>query len=176
MKNALSGIEETQNFSKEISQITIVMNEEVEEGTRKIIEMNSKMTTVSQAVGIALSTVMKLKENLGEINSFLGNITEIAEQTNLLSLNAAIEAARAGTEGKGFAVVADEIRKLADESTNIVGDINRIIDVINANTNEAVSKVQQGNIAVSEGDEIVRQVSEKFNLIHQAFEKTNDYL
>ena len=176
MQNALTGMEETQGFSKKISKITLVMNEKVVEGTQEITDMSGKMSTVNQSVGIALSTVIKLQESLGEINSFLANITEISEQTNLLSLNAAIEAARAGQEGKGFAVVAEEIRNLADKSTLIVGDINRIINIITINTNDAVSKVEQGNLAVAEGNEIVTQVSEKFKLIHSAFEKTNDYL
>lgn len=109
-------------------------------------------------------------------SNFNANITEISVQTNLLSLNAAIDAARAGQEGKGFSVVAEEIKKLANKSTIIVEDINSIIDVININTNDAVSKVNQGNLAVTEGNQIINQVSEKFNIIHQSFEKTNDYL
>ncbi len=171
MQNALSYMEETQSFSKKISEISLVMKEKVAEGTAEITDMSSKMSTVSQAVGIALSTVIKLQENIGEINTFLGNITEISVQTNLLSLNAAIEAARAGQEGRGFAVVAEEIKKLANKSTTIVGDINRIIDVINVNTNDAVSTVQQGNLAVTEGNQIVNGVSEKFNIIHDSFKK-----
>lgn len=71
-----------------------------------------------------------LEENICEINNLLASITEISNQTNLLSLNAAIEAARAGQEGKGFAVVAKEIKKLANKSTSIVGDVNRIIMMI----------------------------------------------
>jgi len=176
MQNALVDIEETQGISKKISEITLIMNQEVEEGTKEIIDMNSKMSTVNQAVGIALSTVIKLQGNLSEINSSLGSITQISDQTNLLSLNAAIEAARAGQEGKGFAVVAEQIRTLADKSTNTVYNINRIIDIINVNIVNAVSKVELGNLAATEENEIVNKVSEKFKLIHGAFEKTNDYI
>ncbi len=66
-----------------------------------------------------------------KINVLTQSILQIAEKTNLLSLNAAIEAARAGAAGKGFAVVADEIRRLAENSKNTVTKIHDVtIEVI----------------------------------------------
>ena len=63
-----------------------------------------------------------------EITIIAESIASIASQTNLLALNAAIEAARAGEAGRGFAVVADEIRKLAEESNNYVGAIQKVVE------------------------------------------------
>jgi len=66
-----------------------------------------------------------------EIKVMSDTIQNIAEQTNLLALNAAIEAARAGDHGKGFAVVAEEVRKLAEESTKTVVQINKMVEDVN---------------------------------------------
>ena len=79
-------------------------------------------------------------EVLKEIGVMAETISEIAEQTNLLSLNASIEAARAGDAGRGFAVVAEEIRKLAEQSGQAVTNISRVIvDVRSAINNLVVN-------------------------------------
>ena len=74
--------------------------------------------------------ITKAKE-VEKINQLANAIQDIAEQTNLLSLNASIEAARAGDQGKGFAVVASEISKLASQSTATGADILTIVDEVN---------------------------------------------
>ena len=78
-----------------------------------------------------------------EIRSATDMITQIASQTNLLSLNASIEAARAGDAGRGFAVVADEIRKLADQSKESAARITAIIGELMKNSNNSVEIMKQ---------------------------------
>ena len=93
-----------------------------------------------------------------EIRTATNMITEIASQTNLLSLNASIEAARAGDAGRGFAVVADEIRKLADQSKESAARITSIIGELMKNSNNSV--------------EIMKQMSEVMNVQNSHLDET----
>jgi methyl-accepting chemotaxis protein len=77
----------------------------------------------------------KTLENSNNIQTIAGIIDDFFDKINLLSLNAAIEAARAGDQGRGFAVVADEISKLADHSS---GELKKIKDLVNTNRNDVV--------------------------------------
>ena len=73
-------------------------------------------------------TMERISENSGKIESIIAEIEDIASQTNLLSLNAAIEAARAGDAGRGFAVVAEQIRKLAEQSAQSAVHTRELIE------------------------------------------------
>ncbi|QID17314.1 methyl-accepting chemotaxis protein [Nitrogeniibacter mangrovi] len=89
--------------------------------------LKSTLQTLSQSVADSARDARQLAEGYRQIETITALISEIADQTNLLSLNAAIEAARAGDTGRGFAVVADEVRKLADRTANATGDIDAIV-------------------------------------------------
>lgn len=106
-----------------------------------------------------LEQAVENSRNVSKINELTGQILSIASQTNLLSLNASIEAARAGDAGRGFAVVADEIRGLADNSTETANNIQDI----SAMVTEAVSKLAQNATAMLTFiDEVVLVDYDKF--------------
>jgi len=80
----------------------------------------------AEHVAAALSVAERITAVLPEINSALDSIDDISDRTNILSLNASIEAARAGASGRGFAIVASEIGRLAESSLEGSGNIRRI--------------------------------------------------
>lgn len=95
-----------------------------------------------------------------QIQGVVTLITSIADQTNLLSLNAAIEAARAGQHGKGFAVVAAEVRNLSVETKQAIGKVTGMIEVTHANIDEMSNFMKQMEKLIQEsakGNELVTQ-------------------
>ncbi len=93
---------------------------------------------------LQMNTIMRqINERSGEMSGIISIINDISDQINLLSLNAAIEAARAGDAGRGFAVVADEISKLADQTTSSVKEISGLIKASESEIEQGIASVEK---------------------------------
>lgn len=116
-------------------------------------------TDITNQVGVSIEQLSQETEN---ISVFAETITGISKQTNLLSLNASIEAARAGDAGKGFAVVAEEIRKLADDSARAAGEISHNVQHISTRTLDSVQNARQAEEMVALQGDAVQEVVQVF--------------
>lgn len=129
------------------------LSDSVNEGKRTADEVRISVEESSQKMQQVVDAMAKITTASSEIAEISNTIADIASQTNLLSLNASIEAARAGQSGKGFAVVADEIRKLAGQSAEAASHTKELIE-------STIENVNQGNIVVGETSEVLTKVSE----------------
>jgi methyl-accepting chemotaxis protein len=106
--------------------------------------------------------VQRLEERSKEIVNAVEMITGIAEQTNLLSLNASIEAAKAGELGKGFGVVANEVRKLADQSAGLARKVEEVIGLVHSDIDEVVVAIDANYISVNNNANSIKEAQESF--------------
>ena len=103
-----------------------------------------------------MDAMQRISETSKKIENIISDIESIASQTNLLSLNAAIEAARAGAAGKGFAVVAEQIRMLADESAKSAVDTRTLIE-------GAINEIEEGNQVAQKAADSMEAVVQGIN-------------
>lgn len=131
---ATSNLSSLKTFSSSMVQTLKDTASSTEQVKGDLIDLNTKnissleqLENYSNSVEHMYTSFIELKAQAESIEKFVEVIKSISEQTNLLSLNAAIEAARAGDQGRGFAVVADEVRQLALSTQDSLGDITRIV-------------------------------------------------
>ena len=134
-------------------------------GQTGLTRMESTMRQIMEASGSINARLAVLNEKAGNINTVVTTIAKVADQTNLLSLNAAIEAEKAGEYGRGFAVVATEIRRLADQTAVATGDIEQIVKEMLSAVSAGVMGMDKFSEEVRRGNEVVGQVGTQLTQI-----------
>lgn len=156
----------------------------VENKMQETVEVSEKGRKDMERVGEALESIRVSIKNLeaavnkvgvasGEIVDIVQLIGNIAEETNLLSLNASIEAARAGESGKGFAVVASEIGTLANNSTESVEHISKLIGEVNDLVADAVRQAGDSAENITESSELIHTAIKTFETIFANIQETS---
>ena len=134
-------------------------------GQQGLARMEETMHQVMGAADLVNAKLAILNEKAGNINQVVVTIVKVADQTNLLSLNAAIEAEKAGEYGRGFAVVATEVRRLADQTAVATYDIEQMVREIQSAVSAGVMGMDKFSEEVRRGMFEVTQVGEQLSQI-----------
>ena len=134
-------------------------------GQQGLSRMEETMHQVMGAAELVNNKLAILNEKAGNINQVVVTIVKVADQTNLLSLNAAIEAEKAGEYGRGFAVVATEVRRLADQTAVATYDIEQMVREIQSAVSAGVMGMDKFSEEVRRGMFEVTQVGDQLSQI-----------
>ncbi len=147
--------------SSTLSDITGKLEEtkdEVQVMHETVSDISKKADLSTSVLSEAVESIERIEYSALEVSNIVEVVDDIAFQTNLLSLNAAIEAARAGDAGKGFAVVADSVRELSLQTSNAVVTIKKLID-------DTSEKVVSGRSSVNNTVKFISEIIGQFKTI-----------
>lgn len=136
--------------------------------------LNEKSNTTAKMSSRIKDDINKLNDKALQISKIVDLIDGISEQTSLLSLNASIEAARAGAAGKGFGVVAEEIKHLAEQTSEATNTIGNIVEEILAEAQNTVEEVEKANAIFEEQNKSVHETAQAFKSIINSLEKITE--
>ena len=155
------GASEQASSAEELAASISEIAERVKENTNGAHQASLNMKETTHSIHLGNEQMQKLVKAMNEIaatsseiQKIIKTIEDIAFQTNILSLNAAVEAARAGSAGRGFAIVADEVRNLANKSAEAAKDTTTLIQT-------TISAINNGNKMVIEAEKSLNEISEK---------------
>ncbi len=141
------GVQEISEPSQKLKGMTIEVTTALRDATDRanseqveLARLEATMRELEQASRVISGKLKQINEKSDEIQGIIGTITKVADQTNLLSLNAAIEAEKAGRYGLGFNVVANEIRRLADQTAVSTLEIEQTVNEMHAVVSSGVTQ------------------------------------
>jgi methyl-accepting chemotaxis protein len=176
--NALQGVRERAHEVRASAEEVVDLAGEIERQAREkraeIARARALLAEIKVSVGRAAVEVRELTSTAVSINKCVGSVSRIAEQTNLLSLNAAIEAARAGAAGRGFAVVADEVRKLADQAQQAADDVVQLTAVVTRRVGTTTQAMEEGATRVGDIDTVSEGIDNALATIGDSAERTRN--
>ena len=157
---------------REVSQLAGEIEDVARARRTETVRALKALLKVKRTVQDAASETAALHASVADISSFVKTVNQIADQTNLLGLNAAIEAARAGSEGSGFAVVAGEVRKLAMQAREGAESVAQITRSVTARVESTARAMAAGAEHVDEIEKVAHEIDAALSTILEAAERT----
>jgi len=159
----------TSHMKEEYGRVTTVLKSVMHELAGFQEAMNEIGETIEESV---VATGVFFTE-ADQIKNILDDMNVISAQTNLLSLNASIEAARAGVDGTGFAVIAEQVRQLSEQSQENAAKIHAILNPFSAAIEELAQRVEMSSESLSKGTENIRQFEQCCFQVQKSSEQTD---
>ncbi len=167
LANKMGTVSEHASQIESVSNQTVGLTNQGLETVQKLGLTTKENTKITNAI---VSDIEKLDLQSNSIGLIIKVIEDIAEQTNLLSLNASIEAARAGKYGKGFSIVAAEVQKLAEQTVEAITEISSIIKETQDQTRKTVERARSVEKVVESQNKAVETTVDIFNTINDSME------
>lgn len=155
--------------TEEVTHLALETAASAADGQDLLGNLDNSMNRMAKASVSITEKLATLNEKAGNIGNMVTTINKVADQTNLLSLNAAIEAEKAGEYGRGFAVVATEIRRLADQTAVATYDIEQMVSEVQSAVSAGVMSMDKFSEEISHSVESAKQAGIKLEkIIEQA--------
>lgn len=160
MKIMGDNITETSNEAELLSSNAASMQLSSEKASKTLLSLRQINEDVKKIIGEVQEQTNRTNESVKKIQAATTFINSIAEDTGLLSLNASIEAARAGDSGRGFAVVAEQIKNLSEQSNESSKEIEATAEVLRADSEKAVQAMQQMQEIIASQSESMQETQQ----------------
>jgi twitching motility protein PilJ len=148
MASSMTGVSSDAKQSAQVARQSLAA---AGHGTQAVQDSIKGMNEIRVHIQETSKRIKRLGESSQEIGEIVELISDITEQTNVLALNAAIQAASAGDAGRGFTIVAEEVQRLAERSGEATKQIAAIVKTIQADTQDAISAMEESTQGVVEG-------------------------
>lgn len=168
--NITSMIEKVVDNANKAVDATKTSIDGINKGKRVVLSLKEMSNRISKSNEEVILVMRDFVDNAKKVKQITEGIIDISDQTNLLSLNASIESARAGEVGKGFAVVAGEIRNLAEQTSVLTNNIEKIVHLLENNASKAQNVIEGVVDAIQEENSTIEETLEYFMQIEQDME------
>lgn len=158
----------SEDLAEGMDQLSTVANSTAgiaSDGRQSLVQMEATIRQLSQATNGIATKLGLINEKANSINTVVTTITKVADQTNLLSLNAAIEAEKAGEYGSGFSVVAREIRRLADQTAVATLEIETMVQDMQSSVSTGVMEMDKFKQEIDHGVQKVQTISQQVGTV-----------